>query len=102
GRRRDSGRKRASCGEGVRAKETEGRFPGECYWKAKPSKCPTFWPIRNTPTAQARRLAAIVRFSASHCCEKERRLASSPWGETRCGHSPTSKLNWLRPLPTRR
>src|SRR5215471_6467134 len=79
---------------------TEERYPGVSCLNAKSFMSPTFWPILNTPMGQARRLA-LVRFLASRSCEKDRRLGSSPWGETQCGHSPTGKLNSSRPLPTR-
>ena len=62
----------------------------------------TFWPIPNTRMGQARRLADFVRFLASRSCEKDRRLASSPWGETQCGRSPTSKSSWSQHSPIRR
>src|SRR5262249_40742352 len=62
----------------------------------------TLWPILNTRIGGQAGVAAFGHFLASRSCEKDRRLGSSPWGETQCGHSPTSKLNSSRPLPTRR
>ena len=47
------------------------------------------------PATLARRLADLVRFLASRSCEKDRRLASSPWGENQFGPSPTSRSSWL-------
>ena len=43
----------------------------------------------------ARRLADFVRFLASRSCAKDRRLASSPWGERQFGLSPTNRSSWL-------
>ena len=53
-------------------------------------------------TLRPRRLADFALILASRSCEKDRRLASSPWGETRCSHSPTSRSSWSRPSPTKR
>src|SRR5215813_3658822 len=51
----------------------------------------TLWPILNTRIGGQAGVAAFVHFLASRSCEKDRRLESSPWGETQCPPKPPSR-----------
>jgi GAF domain-containing protein len=81
---------------------TEGRYPGASCLNAKSSMSLMFWSILSTRTGEPRRPAAFGPFLGSRSYEKDCRLGSSPWGELQYGRSPTSKLNWSPPSPTRR
>ena len=70
--------------------------------KARPSTCPTCWPIPNTmpETQRARRLSHRARrAAAAREASGRRHRADAP---DRAGRSPTSRSNWSRPSPTRR
>src|SRR6516225_8295865 len=82
-------------------KLTEDRFPDEYCSTVKLFISLMLEPTPNTLTAEVRKLEAIARFLASRSSEKDRRLGSSPWGETQCGHSLTSRSSWSPPSPTR-
>src|SRR3974390_3469223 len=82
-------------------KLTKERFRDEFCLTGKLFTFLMFLPTPNTPMAEARKPEHIVPFLAPHSCEKERQLALLPYLETRCGHSPTSKLSYVLPSPTR-